>query len=168
MIGTAIISLVSGLLTGSLPEIIKEIRETRASKREQDFVKLQHEMEVERMRAQMDMKIRESDTQLAAEEFRAMRDHLTAIVEAQYRPTGFRWIDALNALIRPTISAAIMVLFMYLSIVYADGLVDQFYAGKMTYAELDKAIWGSLVGEAIMATLWFLFGYKVKAGLRGQ
>lgn len=168
MLGTAIVSLISGLLTGSLPEIIKEIRESRSSSREREFVKLQHNLEVERMRAQMDMKIQESDTQLAAEEFRAMRDHLTAIVEAQYRPTGFKWIDALNALIRPTISAAIMTLFMYLSVVYANGLVEQFYAGKMNAAELDKAIWGSLVGEAIMATLWFLFGYKVKAGIRGQ
>lgn len=168
MIGTAIVSLISGLLTGSLPEIIKEVRETRASNREQSFLKLQNELEVERMKAQMDAQIRESDTQSAAEEMRAMRDQLSAIVEASFKPSGFRWLDALNGLIRPTISLAVMALFFYVSVVYVDGLVSQFYAGKINYEQLDTAIWGSLVGEAIMATIWFLFGYKVKAGIKGK
>lgn len=157
---TALISLVSGIITGAVPEILKEIRESREAKREREWLELNHRLQMEREKAGAEDKMRLAEANLAAEEIRAMREHLTAIVEAHAQPTGIKWIDGFNALLRPAASTGVIVLLFWVSVVYVHGVTSQYMAGTITVEELHTAIWGSMIGEAIVAVLGFLFGYR--------
>ena len=105
---TALISLISGIVTGAVPEILKEIRESREAKREREWLELNHRLQMEREKAGAEDKMRLAEANLAAEEIRAMREHLTAIVEAHAQPTGIKWIDGFNALLRPAASTGVI------------------------------------------------------------
>lgn len=157
---TALISLVSGLVTGVVPELLKEFRESRDARRERDFLKLQHDLEMERLKAGTEDKMREAEANLVAEELRAFREHLTTIIETQGRPTGIVWIDGFNALLRPLACTGIILLFFWVAAVYTSGIVAQYGAGAMSVDALNQAVWGSIVGEGILAVLGFLFGYR--------
>lgn len=163
---TALLSLIGGLVTNLMPDILKEVRDSRASTREREFLKLTHQFEMERLKAQVDGKIRESESAIIAEEVRATRETLTAIIENQMRPTGNKFIDGYNALIRPVVATGVTLLFFWVAIEYTTAAVGQFGAGKIDMVGLHTAIWGSMVGEAIMAVLAFLFGLRGAGTLR--
>lgn len=165
---TALLSLISGLVTALVPDIMKEIKDSRASTREREFLKLQHQLELERLDKNAEMKIREAETTYAIEEMKAFASQLTSIIENQAKPTGYKWIDGFNGLIRPAVSAGVMVLFFAVSIIYVTALITAFKAGLITYDQLMTATWSSMVGEGIQAVLGFLFGYKVKTRLSAK
>lgn len=157
----ALISTLLGFLGGVLPELLKEFRDARSASREREFLKLQHDMQLERMRAEAGAKLREAEAGLVAEEMRAMREHLTAIIEAQSRPTGVAWIDGFNALLRPTVSVLIMILFVGTAVAFVGGVLSAYSSGEIKSAqEVATVIWGSLVGFSIEAVLGFLFGAR--------
>lgn len=164
---TALVSLISGLVSGILPDLIKEMRESRQSARERVFIEEQHRREMERLKIQADAKINESDTLLAQAEVAATRDSLNAILEATSRPTGFVLIDAFNGMLRPAMVSGVMVLFFWVAVIYVDGVIGQYSAGKIDVATLNTAIWGSIVGEAIISVLGFLFGYRAARKVAG-
>lgn len=155
---TALLSLFSGLVTSMLPDLLKEVKDSRASTREREFLKLTHQFEMERLKAQVDGKIRESENAIVAEEVKATREALTAIIENQFKPTGVAWIDGYNAMIRPAVATGITILFFFIAIHYTSAVIA--LAPKMTIVEFNTAIWGSLVGEAIMGVMGFLFGTR--------
>lgn len=165
---TALLSLISGLVTALVPDVMKEFKDSRASKREQDFLKLQHQLEMERLEKNADMKIREAETAYAVEEMKAFATQLTTIIEQQAKPSGYKWIDGFNGIIRPAVSAGVMLLFFAVAFVYTGALISAFVKGAITYDQLSVAIWGSMVGEGIQAVLGFLFGYKVKTRLSAK
>jgi hypothetical protein len=157
---TALISTIVGLVSGALPKVLDEIKDSRAHARETEFLRLQHELQMAREAAGADAKMREAETALVAEEIRATREQLTAIVEAQGRPTGNAVIDGFNAVLRPLVAAGVIGLFFWVSIIYIDGVMSQYGAGKIDVQALASVIWGSMVGEGIMAVFGFLFGYR--------
>lgn len=157
---TALFGIISGLITGVLPDAVKEIRDTRNHGREIDFLKLQHELQMAREKAGAEDKMREAEASLMAEEMRATREHLTAIVEAHSRPTGIVWIDGFNALLRPVACSVVIALFLYVSVVFVSGVTAQYVGGHISVAEFAAVVWGSMIGEAITAVIAFLFGYR--------
>ena len=164
---TALISLISGLVSGILPDLVKEFRESRQSSRERAFLKEQHERELERIRADADVKIRESEFALATAEATAYKDSLAAVLEQANKPTGNAFIDGFNAVLRPTMVSGIMILFFWIAIVYVHGVMAQYGAGKLTVVALNDAVWGSIVGESIIATIGYLFGYRSARKIAG-
>ena len=158
---TALISALTGILSGVVPDVMKEIRDTRNHTREVEFVKLQNEIALKREEAQLEGKIREAEAGLMAEEMRAFRETLGAIIESQSKPTGIKWIDGLNSVVRPVTAVLMMVLFFWTATVFVEGVLQQWQAGaikdQMTVANM---IWGSMIGEATSAVLGFLFGYR--------
>lgn len=158
-----IVSLVSSLLGmagGLLPDIFKEIRESREHTRELERMDKQADLQIKLLEHQTDAKLAEIEGNVMVEEMRAFRDQMTAIYEQQ-KPTGIRWVDGFNALIRPTTAALLMLMFVAIAGVYAWGIVsktDWSQASSMTAAA--TTLWGSLVGEAIQAVLGYLFGYR--------
>ena len=54
---TAMMGLVSGLVSGVVPDVLKEVRETRDHKREVEFIRLQHELQMQRLERQAGDKI---------------------------------------------------------------------------------------------------------------
>lgn len=157
---TALISAILGLVSGAVPKVLEEVSATRGHQREMEFLRLQHELQMARESANADSKMRESENAIVAEEIRATREQLSAIIEVQGRPTGNRWIDGFSALLRPAVAAGIICLFFWVSIVFVSGVMQQYNAGKIDPQTLASIVWGSMVGEGIMATLGFIFGYR--------
>jgi hypothetical protein len=157
---TAFVSTILGLVGGILPDVVKEVRDTRNATREREFLKLQATLALEAAKATADAKLREIDASLFVEEAKAFREHLTAILESQNKPSGVVWIDGVNAIIRPATAALMMLLFAWTAVVFINGVMDQLGAGKVDGQMAATLIWNSLIGEAILATLGFLFGYR--------
>jgi hypothetical protein len=158
---TALFSLLSGLVTGALPEVLKEVTASRASKREREFLQLQHQMQMEREKIGAENKMREAEASIIAAEMQATREHLTAIITEQAKPTGVKWIDGFNAMLRPTVCALVTLLFAWIVLTYVSGVMGQYNAGKLDVAQLYKAIFtNTIIGETIIAVWGFLFGYR--------
>ena len=154
----ALISTLLGFLGGALPDLLKEVRDSRNHARELDFLRQSHEMQLERARLEAGSKLREGEANLAAEEVRA---HLTSIIEAQAKPTGVAWIDGLNAVLRPVAAIFILVLFVATAGGFVSSVLSSYSAGEIKSAkEVAEVIWGSLVGFSIEAVLGFLFGAR--------
>lgn len=157
----ALISTILGFVGGILPDVMREIRDANASKREIAFLKAQHEMQLERMKSEAGSRLREAEAGLVAEEVRAMREHLTAIIETQGRPTGVPWIDAFNAVLRPMATVLILILFLATAGAFVASVIGQYRAGQIADAKtLAEVVWGSMIGLAIEGVLGFLFGVR--------
>lgn len=157
---TALVSAIIGHIGGVIPDVVKEVRDTRAHTREREFLTLQHGFQIEREKLGAESKLREAEASLMAEEMRATREHLAAIIETQANPTGILWIDGFNAVLRPATAALMIALFVWTAAIFVGGVMDQYGAGKVEAAAAATLIWNSLIGEAIQAVLGYLFGYR--------
>lgn len=158
---TALISTLLGFLGGALPDIIKEVRDSRAASREADFLRLQHELQIERMKMEAGNKLREAEAGIIAEEVRAIREQVVAAIEAGSKPTGIVWIDAFNALMRPLAAALVLALFVTAALGFSFAVLQQYRAGAIADAQqLATVLWGSQIGFAIEAVFGFLFGAR--------
>lgn len=148
---TALISALTGLFSGVLPDLIKEIKETRAASREVEFLKLNHQLTIERAKLEAGAKLEESYSQQMIAEINATKEQIISIVTAQSTATGIIWIDGFNALIRPLTAFAFVAVFVSVIGGASFGLTK------------DPAFSSALVplfSEGIMAVLGFLFGYR--------
>ena len=143
---TAIASGFFGLASSLVPDVLKEIRESRDHTRETAFLKLQHQLAMERADREMTGKMHEHDATTLVEETRAWKEHLTAIVEAQSKPTGIAWIDGLNSALRPATAAVFIITIPILVLGFSEAIPREVFA--------------PLYVEAIQAVLGFVFGYR--------
>jgi hypothetical protein len=157
---TGLFALISGALTGVVPRVITYLEKRQDHKHELEFLRLQHELQMQRQAAGTEDKLREIEAQTIAEEFRAMSEHLTKIIEVQARPSGFRWIDGWNALLRPAATTGIIVLYLWIASTYTGAIIGAFLVGKMSVGDFGNAVFNTLIGESIVAVLGFLFGYR--------
>lgn len=157
---TAALSTLLGMLGGVLPDVMKEVRDSRNATRELEHMRLQAELQIQVAKSAGDNRMREVDGNAMVEEARAFREHMTAIIESQGKPTGIAWVDAFNALLRPVCVSLIMILFMATAVPFTWAVVAQFKSGAIDAPTMATVIWSSLVGESILATLGFLFGYR--------
>lgn len=165
---TALVSTILGMLGGVLPDVMKEVRESRQAARELEHMDKQAELQVKVAQFAADSRMREVEGNVFVEEAKAFREHLTAIIETQAKPTGIAWVDAFNALLRPVCVSLIMLLFMSTAIPFVWAILEQFRAGAITAEDMATVIWGSLVGESILAALGFLFGFRSAAKRPGS
>lgn len=157
---TAAISTILGMVGGILPDVVKEVRDSRNSVREREFLKLQSELQLQAAKVTADSRLRELDANLVAQEAKATREYLAQVIESQSRPTGIAWVDGFNAILRPICVAMIMVLFMMTALPFVWAVLQKMNMGTIDAKQMAEIIWGSLVGESILATLGFLFGYR--------
>ncbi len=160
---TAAISTILGMVGGVLPDVMKEVRDSRNAVREREFLKLQAELQLQAAKVTADSRLREIDASLAASEAKATREYLAAVIESQSKPTGILWIDGFNAVLRPACVAMIMVLFIMTALPFVWAVTQKMQMGVIDAKQMAEIIWGSLVGESILATLGFLFGYRSAA-----
>lgn len=148
---TALISALTGLFSGVLPDLIKEIKETRAASREVEFLKLNHQLTIERAKLEAGAKLEESYSQQMIAEINATKEQIVSIITAQSHATGIAWIDGFNALIRPLTALAFVAVFVAVLGGASFGLTkDPAFGTAMV----------PLFSEGIMAVLGFLFGYR--------
>lgn len=165
---TALISTVLGLVGGLLPDVMKEVRDSRSHVREKELLALQSELQLKAAQLTADSKLREIEAGNFAVEMAATREHLTAIIEAQAKPTGIKWIDGLNASLRPLAVLMILALFMATALPFTWAIFKMQQAGMIDAKQMAEIIWGSLVGESIIGTLGFLFGYRTSMKPAGR
>ena len=156
---TALISTVLGMIGGVLPDILKEITNSREHKREIERMQVNAELQLKMLEKQTDAKLAEIDAGVVVEEMKAFRAQMENIYKAQV-PSGVKWIDGFNALIRPLTAFNLMALFILVALIYCWALFKQYYNGNMEATVFAETIWGSLVGQAIQAVLGYLFGYR--------
>ena len=160
---TALISTLLGMFGGVLPDVLKEWRDSRNASRELAHMDKQAELQLKVAQVAADSKLREVEGNIYVEEAKAFREHLTAILEAQGKPSGIVAVDAFNALLRPVCVTLIMLLFMTTALPFVGAVLGQFKAGVIDAETMARVIWTSLVGDSIVAALGFLFGYRSSA-----
>jgi len=148
---TALISTITGLISGTVPNLLKEWGASREHSREVEMLKIQTELQLKIAEKQGETRVAEMDREvdIAAYESQAK------IASASLKATGITWVDAWNGALRPFAVTIIITLFAVMASFYT-------YAVLTTVAPLQAVdlLWGSLIGEAIQAVLGFLFGYR--------
>lgn len=148
---TALISAVTGLLSGVVPDVMKEIKDTRAHKREVEFLQINQKLALERAQHEASVKIEEARSREAVAEIEANEKQFQAMMAQAMQPTGVAWVDTLNAAIRPLTSIIFLILF-------AGGLVA--YTFGITANDAFGATMTGLFGEAVTAVLGYMFGFR--------
>lgn len=152
---TALVSAITGLISGSLPDLLKEWKSGREHSRELEMLKVQTQLQLDVAKVEAAGKVAELDRQVDIAAYSAQ----SSIAVASLKQTGIAWVDAWNAILRPFAVTIIITLFAVMAGFYTYCVLSEVHS----LAEAEKAIvllWGSLVGEAIQAVLGFLFGYR--------
>jgi len=160
---TALISTILGMLGGVLPDVMKEVRDSRNATRELEHMRVQAELQLQVAKAQSDNRMREIEANALVQEAAAFREQMRALWESTSKPTGIVWIDGFNALLRPMCTTAIILLFLVTAVPFVWSIIGDYSAGKITAETMAHVVWGSLVGESIVAVLGFLYGYRSSA-----
>jgi hypothetical protein len=143
---TALLSSLVGLAGGVLPDVVQMLKDGQASRHEREFLKLQHELQMQAAQLQASSKLEVAQMAAVAEEIRTTRETMTAIVQAQAQPVGVQWIDGFNAVLRPVTCAMMIALFAFVALGFSDTIPRDMFA--------------PLFLEAVQAVLGFLFGYR--------
>lgn len=159
----SLISSVLGMAGGLLPNIFKEIRESREHTREIARMDNQAELQLKLLAGQTDAKLAEIEGNVQLEEMRAFRAQMKSIYEQQ-APIGIKWVDAWNAALRPFVITGTAILFFIVAGMFSFGAI----MGQPHLADTANVIWASLVGDAIQAVWGYLFGYRSSAKVRGR
>jgi hypothetical protein len=160
---TAGVSALLGMVGGVLPKAMEMLQARQQSSIELRHMETQARLQIEVAKANADSKMREVEGNIFVEEMRAFKENLTAIIETQGKPTGIVWVDAFNALLRPVCVTLVMALFMMTSVPFVWAVIAQFRAGAIDAITMKDVIFGSLVGESVLAIFGFLFGYRSAA-----
>jgi hypothetical protein len=149
---TALISLAGGLFSAAAPEFIKEIRDSRAHKREIEFLALNQKLALERAAHEASIKIEEMRTNAITAEIQANEKSFDALMQQAMTPVGIGWIDGLNSAVRPLTAIAFMGLFAValLAYIFGFGASDPAFGSAM----------GALFTEMMQAVVAFMFGAR--------
>lgn len=156
---TAAVSALLGAASGLAPEVLKFLNLKADRAHELAVLRLQADL----ARAGHQQRLEEIRQSSYVAELDAYAEQMKAIQEAQARPSGVRFVDGFNALIRPAAAAAVMAFFIGASGMLAWATITDVAAGRLGMPEAAGVIFGSLIGEAIQAVLGFLFGYRSTA-----
>lgn len=152
---TALVSAITGLISGAVPDILKEWKAGREHNREMDSLTRQTDLQLKIATQQGRTRVAEMDHQLEVSAY----DAIGEIAGASLKPSGVKWVDGWNASLRPFAVTLIILLFAVIACTYSFYVLREVQSleDAQTAVEL---LWGSLVGEAIQAVLGFLFGYR--------
>lgn len=152
---TALISTITGLVSGAAPGLLKEFTDSREHKREMAMLEKQTELQLKIAEKEGETRVAEMDREVDIAAYKAQ----SKIAAASLKPTGVRWVDAWNASMRPFAVTIIIVLFAVMASFYTYAVLSSVTSLDDTVRAVDL-LWGSLIGEAIQAVLGFLFGYR--------
>lgn len=133
------------------PEILKWL--DRKDERKHELAMFDKQLEADKQRGQMaiDQINAQADASIGAAEIQA----LVEATKAQATPTGVKWVDAINSLMRPTIT------FWWVIVLYTAALVAQYVVlvqGGAGYVDAVLKLWGP-DEKAIVASVisfWFV------------
>ena len=154
-------TLLGGLLGGVfriVPELLKWL--DRAGERKHELAMQDKALEFEKLRGANRMAEIGAASQMAWDS--GALDALKASIEAQGKPSGIRWVDALTVSVRPVITYWFMALYCSVKmagfVTAIRGGVDWLTAIPMMWSADDMAIWAGLLN------FWFLGRVFDRAG----
>lgn len=160
---TAAISTILGMLGGVLPDLMKLIASGQQAKNERALLELQSKLQIEIAQNAKATRLEELHSSEYVAQMNAMRDQIVTIVETQGRATGIKWVDTVNAVMRPFCTFAIILLFLAIAGPFVWVVTKQMADGGISPQDAAKVIFGSLVGDAILGVVGFLYGYRSSA-----
>ena len=152
---TALISTVTGLISGTVPNLLKEWGAGREHDREMQMLEKQTELQLRIAEKEGETRVAEMDREVDI----AAYDAQSKIAKASLKSIGINWVDAWNAAMRPFAVTIIITLFAVMASFYTYAVLSSVESLDDTMQAVDL-LWGSLIGEAIQAVLGFLFGYR--------
>lgn len=152
---TALISTVTGLISGTVPNLLKEFTSSREHSRELEMLEKQTELQLRIAEKEGETRVAEMDREVDI----AAYDAQSTIAKASLRKSGIAWTDAWNSALRPFAVTIIITLFAVMASFYAYAVLSSVQSMEDTQTAVEL-LWGSLIGEAIQAVLGFLFGYR--------
>lgn len=146
-----LLGTVFGGLFRMAPEVLKWL--DRKDERAHELAMFDKQLEADQQRGQIDIdKINaQADASIGAAEVQAIIE----ATKAQAVQTGIKWVDAINSLMRPTIT------FWWVIVLYTAALVAQYIAvldGGTDYLQAILTLWGP-DEKAIVASIisfWFV------------
>ena len=143
---TTLISTIIGMIGGAVPDLLKELRDSRDAKREMELLSLRHRMELERLEKAASLKIQEVSIAAEAADTAAWSEAVKAAMASQPLVSGYAWIDGINAVLRPACTVMILSLFLVCGLGFSNTIPTEAFA--------------PLFIGAVEAVLGFLFGYR--------
>lgn len=147
------LTLIGTLLGGVfriVPEMVSFFDKKNERAHELEMFDRQLEADKLKIAAAEKQAVLEADKALSAEEYQA----LIAATKAQAEPTGVKWVDALNTLMRPLIT------FWWVIVLYTAALVAQFLALQdqgIAGRDALLQLWGSPEKSIVASILSFWF-----------
>lgn len=143
---TALVSSIIGMIGGIIPDVLKEMRDSRDAKRELALLQLRHKIDLERTDKQASYKIQEARYVADAADAASFAASIKEVLAAQPMHSGYAWLDACNAALRPLCTMMIIALFAFVTLGFSDVIPASMFAPVFL--------------EAVAAVLGFLFGYR--------
>lgn len=147
-------TLLSGIFGGLLrifPEILKAWNAKQEMKHELDMQKVAYDFQVLKGKQEVDMILEKGAADYATKGL----DTLKSAIEASSKPSGVKWIDGFNALMRPLITLQ-WVVFLYPGVIITTFIillqqnVSVLVAMNQAFGEPEKAL------VAFIVDFWFV------------
>ena len=155
----ALISALLGIVGGIVPDIVKMFRAKQEHAQEMERLRLQGENTVALAKAQSDGRLAEIRENQVTEEIRGFAEQMKAIYASQ-KPTGVKWVDAWNAIMRPLAVTNTILIFSLGASCIIWGVAAQLFDGQIDPLQAAGIILGGVLGEYIQGVWGFLFGYR--------
>lgn len=143
---TALVSGVFGLASGILPDLMKEIRETRESSREMQLMQMQHQHQMALLEKQANAKAVDADAAATVEDIKAFATATSEAIRAGAQKTDIWWVDAANAILRPLTTIILLFILVMVALGYSNAIAPEAFS--------------ALLIEAMLAVLGYIFGYR--------
>jgi hypothetical protein len=163
---TSLIATILGMVGGLLPDVLKEVRDSRNAAREIELLRVQAELQLEAAKANADSKLREVEAGMFAQEMASTREYLGKLWESQAKPTGIKWLDEFNGALRPTFVSLCMILFAIGAVPFMVSMLQEHAAGTINAIQMADAMRASIFGEGILGSIFYLLGYRSAPSLR--
>lgn len=112
-LGSAFFSGLFALVSGVIPDLLKEFKDSRDAKREREHTELLHKLEIERIEKGVAAKIQEATIAAEGAEASAWATAYAAAMQQASvpLPDRFAWIEAFNRIVRPLVTLIMVILF---------------------------------------------------------
>jgi hypothetical protein len=145
----AIESLIIGAIARLAPEVLAII--DKRGERKHELKMAEQNLKITQL--QNEGKLAIVDREIEGKQFEAGVLALKAGIEAQGKPTGIRWIDALNASVRPVIAYWVFGLYSIAKLAQ----IEMARATGIGVSEAVQVSWTQFDGEMMSAVIMFFF-----------
>lgn len=145
----AVEGLIIGAISRLAPEIIAII--DKRSERKHELKMLEQNMKLTQL--QNEGKLAIIDREIEGKQFESAVSALKSGIEAQARPTGIRWVDAMNATVRPVIAYWIFGLYSLAKTAQINLAMDK----GVSFNDAITASWTPFDSEMLAAVVMFFF-----------